>query len=156
MMYTFDILEPGPDQNAALDGLTRIFAPLYAESWMKEKAPARGNPPYDMNVGAFASMWFANSMRIFVAYDEHREAQGYLLGMMFRPLTHNVSIFQIEDWYLRDASMTQALFDHVYSVLKYMGVDELQISWSGNERYPLPPATWKPGGNTHVDRFTKS
>lgn len=156
--YTYDLLEPGHDLNAALDELTSTFAPLYTESFIKEKAPKKGNPAFDMNVNAFAQMWFSKVMRIFMAYDGKGEPCGYLLGMMFRPLTHQASIFQIEDWYAKgeDARhISTELFDYARKACKFMGIDELWVSHGKDEWYPALLHEWKPDGETVITRYIK-
>lgn len=153
----YDTLDPLRDLNASLDILTTTFAPLYTECWVKDKAPSRGNPPFDMNVNVFAHMWFSRAMRIFMAYDDAGQATGYLMGMVFRPLTHQATIFQIEDWYAkeRDQTVVDGLFDFMQTVIKFMGVDELWISHSSHEIIPPLRDGWRQRGATIIDRYVK-
>lgn len=135
MEFTYDLLEPGANQEESLERLTKIFAPLHAEAWTQKQDFA----PYDMNVGAFVNMWLSNTLRIFIAYDRQGTPQGYLTGILFRPLTRRVNAFHIEDWYVRGGGIGEdKLFEHVYSVLKYMGIDELRVSHEMGRPVPAP------------------
>lgn len=151
----YDLLEPSGDKDESINRLVQQLAPLYSESWYKEKAETQGNPQFDMNIAVFVNMWLSKAMRVFMAYDDNGNPVGYLLGMAFRPLTHNVQIFQIEDWYVKDAA-PDGLFDYVYGALKFMGVDEIQVSHSPQEPYPRPPQNWIEGGSTYTDKWKKS
>ena len=150
----YDMLEPSADPNASLDALTKVFSPLYTESWTREKAPKRGIA-FALNVGAFANLWLSKSLRIFIAYDDNQKPQGYLIGMLYRPLTHNVNTFQIEDWYMRNGQSTRGLFDHVYSVLRYMGVDEVQITHQREEYFTPSEEKWRRQDDKITSVFTK-
>lgn len=153
----YDMLEPLPDLNASLDLLTSVFAPIYTECWVHDKAPSRGNPPFDMNVNVFANMWFSKAMRIFMAYGDNGNAAGYLMGMAFRPLTHQASIFQVEDWYARDRNqdVVRGLFEYTQTALRFIGVDELWISHSQHEVVPPLDNIWRRQGSTIIDRYVK-
>lgn len=153
MEFTYDLLEPGAAQEAALERLTKIFAPLHAEAWSQKQDYA----PYDMNVGAFVNMWLSNTLRIFIAYDQQGQPQGYLTGLLFRPLTRRATVFHIEDWYVRGGGIgIEKMFAHVYSVLKYMGIDELQVSSTDDEEAPAPKEQfWHEHGVTTTKKFIK-
>lgn len=157
MSATYDALEPLRDLNASLDILTTTFAPIYTECWLKDKAPSRGDPPFDMNVGAFAQMWFSKAMRIFMAYGDDGKPVGYLLAMSFRPLTHQASILQIEDWYSRgDEAVAQGLFDYAQTAAKFIGADEIWVSHSEHEDVPPLKPMWRKRGRTIIERHVKS
>lgn len=153
----YDTLDPLPDLNASLDMLTATFAPLYTEHWVKDEAPLIGNPVFNMNVNVFAQMWFSKALRIFMAYDDAGKATGYLIGMAFRPLAYQASVFQVEDWYAKndDAVVVDGLFEFMQTALKFMGVDELWISYSRHQRIPTLPAPWHKRGTTTIDRYVK-
>lgn len=151
----YDILEPTDDRDASLSRLVAELAPLYSESWYKDKAERMGNPPYDMNVGVFVNMWFSKIMKIFIAYDDADKPVGYLLGLAFRPLTHNRQIFQIEDWYMKKGNET-GIFDYVYNALKFMGVDQIQVSHAPQQPYPRPPQNWVEGEASYIDQWKRA
>lgn len=151
----YDILEPGTDPNISLEKLTQVFAPLYTECWIKEKSAALRGLPFDMNVGGFVNLWMSKALRVFIAYDGDTPC-GYLTGMLFRPLTHNVIVFQVEDWYMKDGWSCRDLFDYVYSVVKFMGVDEIQVRHSPEEYYTPPSDVWKSVGETYTTAFVKA
>lgn len=154
MSYSYDMLEPNDDLNVALDELTKVFAPLYAENWVKNKAKERGNPPFDMNVNVFAQMWFRKALRIFMAYDDEAgKPVGYLIGIAFRPLQYQSNIFQVEDWYGTNDVVT-GLFDYTKQAMRFMGTDELWISHDATQWYPAPQ-DWHKGADTVISRYTK-
>lgn len=153
----YDMLEPLSDLNASLDLLTSVFAPIYTENWAQNRAKLFGNPAFDMNVNVFAHMWFSKAMRIFVAYGDDGKAAGYLLGMVFRPLTHEASIFQIEDWYARNGNhdIICGLFEYMQEALRFIGIDELWISHDQHEALPVLDSMWRRQGSTIIDRYVK-
>lgn len=154
-MYKFDLFEPQSDLNAALDALTEKFAPLYTESWIKEKAPKKGNPPFDMNVNVFANMWLSKALRIVLAYDDNRKPCGYLMGMTFRPMAYRATVFQVEDWYDGgDEKIKDGLFDYLYTMLKFIGADELWIMHGRGEQ-PIYSDAWSLVGTTITDCYKK-
>lgn len=154
-MYSYELLEPERDLNESLDNLTKVFAPLYTESWVKEKAKFHGNPPFDMNVGVFANMWFTKAMKVLIAYKD-TEPVGYLIGMVFRPLPYQASVFQVEDWYSKADVyvVAQGLFDYLLNALKFIGADELWVSGSNNDRIPELKG-WKKTGETRTERYAR-
>ena len=155
-MYRYDLLEPSSDANESLDRLTSIFAPLYTKSWMDKKAAVLGNPRFDMNVNAFAGMWLSKALRIFIAYEDNTPV-GYLMGLAFRPLTHQSSVFHIEDWYAKHDSRVVlcGLFDFAQDALRFMGTDELWVSRSPDAIYPGLRDSWKRKGETIIDKYGK-
>lgn len=155
MEYRVDLFEPDGDLNSALNRLTNIFAPLYTEAWVKKKSRDHPGLKFDMNVAVFANMWYAKASKIFLAMDEAGRACGYLVAIVFRPMTHNVAMLQIEDWYGEAPEIEDALFNHVYSVMRYMGIDEVQINHGQGERYVEPPAGWAPAETATVTRYVK-
>lgn len=156
-MMNYDMLEPLADLNASLDLLTGVFAPIYTEHWVKDEAPLRGNPPFDMNVNAFAQMWFAKTLRIFIAYGDDKKVAGYLIGLVFRPLPYQASIFQVEDWYAREnrQEVIDGLFEYMNTALRFMGVDELWISHNERRTTPRIDNMWRRLGATIIDRYGK-
>lgn len=157
MSVRYDILEPMSDLNASLDLLTSVFAPIYTEHWVKDIAPTRDNRPFDMNVNVFANMWFSKALRIFMAYGDDGKAAGYLLGMAFRPLPYQASIFQVEEWYARNHNqeVVRGLFDYMQTALRFIGIDELWISHSQHEVSPVLDNIWRRQGSTIIDRYVK-
>lgn len=155
MDYRVDLFEPDGDLNNAMDRLTTVFAPLYTRAWMERKAQFHPGLKFDMNVAVFTNMWYAKASKIFLAMDESGRACGYLVAIIFRPMTHNVAMLQIEDWYGEEPEIEDALFEHVYSVMRYMGVDEVQIAHQQGERYVEPPSGWRPAEDSIVTRYVR-
>lgn len=142
-MRTYDLLEPSDNADDSLKKLTDIFAPLYTASWVAEKAALYGNPPYSMNVGAFAALWMGKSMKIFIGYRDMRPA-GYIIGILFRPFTHQRNVFQIDDWFAPDdPELLQGLFNYMQDAARFMGVDEIHISKGPGNALPPMRSIWK-------------
>lgn len=157
MDWTYDILEPAKDLQTSLDKLTKTLIPLYNEHWVREKSAKYGNPQFDMNAPAFVSMWMGKSMKIFIAYDQHGAAQGYMTGMVFRPLTHNEPTFEIDDWYVRGGGKPlEDMFKYVYSVVKYMGIDTLQVAHFADMDFPQPSPEWETRPAIIMNRWKKA
>lgn len=154
-MRTYDVLEPSDNVDESLKRLTDIFAPLYTASWVAEKAKLYGDPPFNMNVAAFASMWLNKSMRIFIGYQDMRPA-GYIVGILFQPFTHRRSILQVEDWFAPDnPELLQGMFDYMQQALKFMAVDEMWISVGPHDKLPPVSSAWKETMQTRTVHFTK-
>lgn len=156
-MYSYDLFEPSADLNASLDMLTAKFAPIYTESWVKEKAPKKGNPPFDMNVNSFANMWFSKAMKLVVAYNDMHEICGYLLGIVFTPMTYKATVFHVEDWYDKGIpEVRDGLFTYIQNAMRFLGVDEVWVSHSMNEIVPACMLNnWNLVGTTYVDCYKK-
>ena len=155
-MVTFDILEPTSNLDESLDKLGRIVGPLYQESWDKTKSTTYGGAPFNLNINAFANMWFAKALKIFVAYDADRNPVGFLLGMTFRPLPYESSVFRVEDWYTKgDADIEKQLFEYVSQAVRFIGCDEFWVA-DGVDRVPAMPAAWKHQNTFPLRRYVKA
>lgn len=154
-MRTYDLLEPSDNTDDSLKRLTDIFAPLYTASWVAEKSKLYGDPPYNMNVATFASLWLSKAMRIIIGYRDMRPA-GYIVGILFRPFTHQRTILQVEDWFAPDDSeLVQGMFDYMQQAVKFMAVDELWISLGPHDKMPPLAASWKESMQTRTVHFVK-
>lgn len=154
-MRTYDLLEPTDNAEESINKLTSVFAPLYTDSWVAEKSKLYGDPPFNMNVGTFAAMWMSKAMRIFIGYRDMRPA-GYIVGILFRPFTHERSIFQVEDWFAPDDDILLAgLFDYMQTALRFMSVDELRISLGPHDKLPPLGPQWKEAMQTRTLHFVK-
>lgn len=156
MMLTYESLMPVDDPQASLDLLTDKFAKIYTESWFAEKAAQHPGKQYNMNVNVFAHMWMQKALRIFLAYDNGQPC-GYLIGMMFRPLTHQTTVFQVEDWYAKDKreDIVYGLYDYMQTAADFLSVDELWIAHGANETYPALQSKWKDKGGTMIDCYVR-
>lgn len=153
-MVTYDILEPGVDVNASIENLSNSIGALYAESWIKDKEPEY-HKPFNMNVAAFVQMWLGNSLKIFIA-TENNEIKGYLVGMVFRPIPYEASVFQVEDWYAKgDIEIEQGLFDFAVSALRFIGCDEILIADRIDRKPLLRGSGWKESNTFLYHRFIK-
>lgn len=153
--WTIDILEPDDDINIAVDNLGNEIGKLYAESWREDKEP-HYKKPFSLNVAAFAQMWYAKTLKIFIAYDERHEPVGYLIGMVFRPLPYEASIFKVEDWYTRgDTRLEEALFAHAAQAIRYIGCDELWVADDAGDRIPPVPVAWVEENKFTLRRYKK-
>ncbi|MBD5584550.1 MAG: hypothetical protein HDQ88_05665 [Clostridia bacterium] len=151
----YELLEPARNLDEALDTLTKVFAPLYTQSWVKEKAAAHEDAPFDMNVGVFANMWFSKALKLIIAYDGEHPV-GYLMGMVFRPLPYQAQVFQIEDWYADGKQdVADGLFNYAREAAKFLGTDEIWVSHSEKELYPLLGGDWQITGKTVIDRYVR-
>lgn len=154
-MRTYDLLEPTNDTDESLKKLTDVFAPLYTASWVAEKSKLYGNPPYSMNVGAFAALWMGKSMKIFMGYRDMRPA-GYIVGILFRPFTHQRSIFQIDDWFAPDDDeLLKGMFDYMQDAVRIIGVDEIHISMGPHDKQPPLKPIWIEERKIRTVHFTK-
>lgn len=154
-MVTYDIFEPGTDVNASIDSLNTNIGPIYAESWVKDKQPDYGKP-FDMNVAAFVQMWLSNGIKLFVAMED-KKVVGYLIGMVFRPLPYNATVFQVEDWYARgDKEVEQGLFDFAMNAIRFIGCDEILIADRADRKPLVRGNGWKESNTYLYHRFVKA
>lgn len=153
MSFTYDLLEPTKDVNQSLDQLTREFVTLYAESWSKEKQE-NYHKPFNPNMNALAQMWLAGTLRVFIAKDETGKAVGYTVGLVFRPLPYDASVFQIEDWYSQSKEAETGLFAYVAQAIKFIGCSELWVTDKIDREAPLLE-NWEPAVSFRIQRFVK-
>lgn len=160
MSYKCMILAPGADAEKALQKLTDEFSQLYGESWERDKKQVHDGKQYSVNIQALFDLWFRGALKIFLCVNGAGEKAGYLMGMQFRPLTHNSNVFQVEDWYARGVraetrdEIVEQMFDFLKESLDIMSVDELWISHGDNETYPVFNG-WKESGGTMTDRYIR-
>lgn len=155
-MVTFDILEPTQDFDTATERLTSVAGKLYAESWAAQHQHIY-KKPFALDAQTFLAMWMNRNLKIFVAYDEKHEPVGYLLGIVFRPMTYDASVFTVEDWYVRgnDKATLDGLFAYVQQALKFIGCEEFRITQS--EADYVPPLTgWKLDTEFQLKRYVKA
>lgn len=154
-MRTYDILEPGDNPDESLDKLTSIFAPLYTASWVAEKSKLYGDPPYSMNIAAFAALWMSKALRIFIGYRDMRPA-GYIAGILFRPFTHERRIFQVDSWYVPDdPELLAGLFDYMQTAMRFIGIDELHINMGPYDKLPPLETYWQEVRQMRTVQFIK-
>lgn len=152
-MITYDILEPSSDYNASLDGLSKYIGKIYAESWAHDKQDTY-KKPFDLNIAAFARMWFNHSLKIFIAMDGG-EVQGFLVGMVFRPLPYEATVFQVEDWYSESESVVRGLFDYAQNAIRFIGCDELWVADRADREPPLNGKTWNLSNTFRFYRYVR-
>ena len=151
-----DIFEPTSDANASLEQLAEKFSGLYGEAWDKDKR-AYYSRPFEPNIPAFARMWLDKTLKLFMAYDRDTgKSVGYLVGMVFRPLPYQASVFQIEDWYHGgNLIVGSALFDYMKQALRFLGCDEIWITDLPGRLPDLVDATWKQHNTFTMHRYVK-
>lgn len=152
-MITYDIFEPDSDYNKALDNLSEQVGSLYAESWAKDKQETYGKP-FNMNIAAFAQMWFNHSLKLLVAKDGD-SVVGFLVGMVFRPLPYDAMVFQVEDWYSSVPEAEKGLFEYMEKAIRFIGCDEIWIADKADRDVPVGSDTWKEANRFLFRRYTR-
>ena len=153
MSYKYDLLEPATDRNKAIDDLTAAIGTLYAESWNRDKE-AEYKRPFALNIAAFTNLWFGGALKLFMAYDDDKPI-GFLVGMVFRPLPYEASVFQVEDWYSAGISeVEQGLFDCAVNAIRFIGCSEIWVA-DKIDRNPKAMNGWKETNTFQYHRFTK-
>ncbi len=155
MAVTYDILEPTKDFDSAVERLNSVAGKLYAESWARQHEPIY-HKPFALDAQSFVSMWMNRGLKVLVAYDEKQEPVGYLLGIVFRPMTYDSSIFMVEDWYVRDnrTDVLDGLFGYMEQAIKFIGCEEVRITTSKTDRVPRLSG-WKPDAEFIMTRYVK-
>lgn len=152
-MITYDILEPSSDYNASLDGLSKYIGKIYAESWAHDKQETY-KKPFDLNIAAFARMWFDHSLKIFLAM-EGEEVQGFLVGIVFRPLPYNATVFQVEDWYSESVAVVKGLFEYAQNAIRFIGCDELWVADRADREPLISGGIWKLANTFRLHRYVR-
>ncbi len=149
-----DIVEPGNDLNVALQKLSSEFAAMYGECWEKEKK-AHYKKAYSPNIGAIARMWFEKTMKLFFAYDSQtNKPVGYMIGLVFRPLPYESTVFRIEDCY-GSPEAKQALYAYMKQAVRFLGVDEMWVTDAPNLIPDLSDTSWRRDGEFIMHRYIK-
>lgn len=159
MGYYADILEPSKDLNVAVDQLGTKIGGLYSEAWNKHMRPKYSNKPFNLHASVFVNMWLAGGLKVFVVYDQQDNSPvGFLIGMTFRPLPYEASIFQIEEWYTKDEhkAAEKVLLDHVVSAIRYMSCDEIWTPGDNDGNAPDLGGKWKQSNKFNRYRYTKN
>lgn len=153
MSYRYDLLEPNTDRNKAIDDLTAAIGMLYAESWNRDKESTY-RKPFSLNFAAFTQLWFSSALKLFVAYDDDKPV-GFLIGMVFRPLPYDASVFQVEDWYSAGIDeLERGLFDYAMHALRFIGCDEVWVA-DKVDRSPAAMKGWRESNTFLYHRFIK-
>ena len=80
----------------------------------------------------------------------------FLIGMVFRPLPYEASVFQIEDWYTRgDEALKKQLFDFVVNAIRFIGCDEIWVA-DHEGKAPDLGMRWKEKNTFHLRRYVKN
>ena len=154
-MYKCDLLEPVSDVNESLKELTEELGSLYAESWRVDKQDDYGKP-FSLNAAVFAQLWLSKGLKIFVARDSDDNMVGLLLGMVFRPLPYEASVFQFEDWYAKPGheGAVKELFEFAANAVRFIGCDELWVADKADREPPIA-GRWKETNTYKFHRYTK-
>ncbi len=153
-MIDYDILMPDSDYNKALETLSDVLSDIYTESWVKDKQATYGKP-FNMNLATFAQLWFNSALKIFIASDNGKTV-GFMVGMVFRPLPYDASVFQIEDWYSADPTVVKGLFDYAVQAIRFIGCDEIWIADRADREPVINSAIWKEHNRFLFRRYTRS
>lgn len=153
-MVDYDILMPDKDYNVALDALNEALGTIYAESWAKDKQDTYGKP-FNMNLATFAQLWFDSALKIFVAREDGKVV-GFMVGMVFRPLPYDASVFQIEDWYSTRGDVVRGLFDYAVQAIRFIGCDEIWIADRADREPVIDSPVWKEHNRFLFRRYTRS
>lgn len=159
MGYYADILEPSKDLNVAVDQLGTKIGGLYSEAWNKHMKAKYNDKPFNLHAAVFVNMWLAGSIKVFVVYDGNDNSPvGFLVGMVFRPLPYEASVFQIEEWYTKGDNIEaeRVLLDHVVGAIRYLACDEIWAPGGNDGVAPILGGKWKVANTFSRYRYTKS
>lgn len=151
MDYRIDFIEPSADLNQSLDRLGQTIGVLYQECWDTTKRKLY-NKNFNLNIGAFTQMWVAGGLKLFVAYDGSNAPVGFLVAIIYRPMSYDGNVFQIEDVYAKEGhtDLIQQLLDNAMQAVRFIGCDEVRISGM------VPNLTgWKVQGSDQIYRLVK-
>lgn len=157
MDYYIDLLEPPRDLNDALDVLGNAIGALYQKHWNEEQKKYYNDKPFDLNVQVFAQLWYRGDIKIFIARSRsENKPLGFLLGMVFRPMAYNATVFSVQDWYSGDnKELETALFDHACKAIRMLNCDELLVPCPGVGSAPRLPDNWKHQRTFSMERYIK-
>lgn len=136
-------LTPESPQLAAMF-ITEKLLPLHRESWEAEKRQLYGRE-YDPNIPAIMQMWIGGFMKIVMLYSGDTVV-GYLLALEVRPITHNIRLMQVEDYYVSPEYKgrgEKALFAFVQEMAIMTGCHELRIPEQGDAAQTFPLDQWE-------------
>lgn len=157
MDYYVDLLEPVRDLNKALDLLGNAVGRLYQKHWDEEQKKHYNDKPFNLNVQAFAQMWYNGDIKVFIVRKrDTNEPVGFLSGVVFRPMAYHATVFSIQDWYTgTDKEMETELFNYVSKAIRLLNCDELWVSQPGVGEPPVVPSAWKLQQNFSMRRYIK-
>lgn len=125
-------LTPDSPQDAARF-ISEKLLPLHSASWETEKKRLHDRE-YDPNIAAIMQMWVGGFLKIVMLYSGE-EAVGYLLALEFRPMTHNIRLLQVEDYYVSPEYKGRGeklLFAFLQDMAHMIGCHEIRIPEQGD------------------------
>lgn len=154
--YYIDILEPSKDLNASMEALGSSIGVLYQKHWA-EDLQSSYEKVFDLNIQAFANMWFDGILKLFVAKTfDGSKPLGFVVGILHRPMTFKASVFSVQDWYAGgDKRLEEALFDHVAQAIRILGCDEIWVSPDVKGELPKLASPWEKKQDLKIARFVK-
>lgn len=153
-----DILEPEGEPTQALEKLTGVLPDMHARAWAKDKQQYYPNRAYSPNIQALSQMWLDRVMKVFVAYDRTtNQPVGFLMGIVFRPIPYQASVFQIEDWFSDgDKEVENTLFKYMKDALRFLGCNEIWLSGVQGDTPDIMDSKWKKSNIFIVERYEKA
>lgn len=141
-MTTVELVEPKPnDIDASVKMLRDRIFPAYARWWSQHIA-RDGAHAFNPPIQHFINMWFSGSMKIFMA-SEPGAVTGMLIGMVYRPMQYEASVFGIMDFFADNSDAERALFDHVLQAVRILGCNEIWFDKRYSRDDPELPPEWK-------------
>jgi hypothetical protein len=134
---SFEFVEPKQTPEEAVKFLQETFFPLCQEFWEKCGRSWFGADKWDIPMFNFIDLWMSGTLVLTAASDGSGAPAGFLIGGKVRPLFHKSTILKIEAWYGRDEETRKGLFRHLGSIMKYLGVDRIQVPDFGQGRPEL-------------------
>lgn len=154
--YYIDVVEPSKDLDKAFETIGKDVVSLYRELWDKWKSKYYGSAPFELNINAFANLWFSKNMKLFLVRNKiNQEAIGFFAGILTRPMPYETMAFVVQDYYVRGGDdVEKDLLDYVVSASRILGCDEIWIQ-TYPERKPELGNGWELAGEYPIARFVR-
>lgn len=139
------VLVPGNAVDASRV-MTEKILPLHEAAWNERKKAIYGHE-YDPNITALMQMWYAGTIKIILV-NSGESVIGYMLCLEYRPITHNIRVMQVEDWYVKPGEYRErgekALFAYMQQMAEVSGCHEIWAAEQGTDdvRPFIDTSTW--------------
>jgi hypothetical protein len=126
-MTRYEFVEAQSTPDEAVKFLQGTFYPLCQEFWEKKGKRYFGVDRFDIPIFEFLDMWINRKLVLIAATGDDGQARGFIVGGKLRPFFYNQTVLRIEAWFGRDEETRKGLFEHLGSIIRYIGVDRVYV-----------------------------
>ena len=106
------------------DFFMQQLIPLYQKYW-DEQLKSLYDEPFNLQFQTLINMWLGGVIKIFTVRDD-LELVGFATALVYRPVTYNNLVFQIQDFYCPNDVARTNLMTYLLDTVKILDCTEIQ------------------------------